>query len=57
MAEGSAPGRRAHYKVESGKLVRQRKSCAKCGPGILLAEHRDRHACGRCGYTEFKKQG
>ncbi|HWG90376.1 MAG TPA: 30S ribosomal protein S27ae [Candidatus Thermoplasmatota archaeon] len=57
-AKGAAPakkapsGRQTHYKVEGGKLVRSRKSCPKCGPGILLAEHKDRASCGNCGYTE-----
>ncbi|MCD6403782.1 MAG: 30S ribosomal protein S27ae, partial [Nanoarchaeota archaeon] len=26
-----------------------------CGPGVFLAEHKDRFSCGKCGYTEFKK--
>lgn len=50
----SAPGRRSLYKVEGDKLVRVRKACPKCGPGIFLAEHENRFACGNCGYTEFK---
>ncbi len=44
------------YKVEDGKLVRLGKTCPKCGPGVFLAEHKDRWHCGRCGYTEFKKK-
>jgi len=43
------------YKVENGKLVRLRKICPKCGPGVFLAEHKDRYSCGKCGYTEWKK--
>ena len=31
-----------------------RKECPKCGPGVFMAEHPDRVACGKCGYTEFK---
>ncbi len=42
------------YKIENGKLVRLRKFCPVCGPGVFLAEHSDRWACGRCGYTEWK---
>ena len=30
------------------------KSCPKCGSGIRLAEHKDRRACGKCGYFERK---
>ena len=33
----------------------KRKSCPKCGPGVFMGEHKNRTACGRCGYTEFKK--
>lgn len=44
------------FKVEGGKLTRTRKHCPKCGPGVFMAEHDNRVACGRCGYTEFKKK-
>jgi len=37
-----------------GKLVRKRRFCPRCGDGTFMAEHADRFACGRCGYTEFK---
>ncbi|MBN2477756.1 30S ribosomal protein S27ae [Candidatus Micrarchaeota archaeon] len=30
------------------------RSCPKCGPGVKLAEHKDRFSCGRCGYYEKK---
>jgi len=46
--------RRDYYVVEDGELKRTRKFCPKCGPGIFLAEHKDRVSCGLCGYTEFK---
>jgi small subunit ribosomal protein S27Ae len=42
------------FKVEGDKIVRQRKSCPKCGDGVFLADHKDRASCGKCGYTEFK---
>ncbi|MHB8605668.1 MAG: 30S ribosomal protein S27ae [Thermoplasmatota archaeon] len=48
-------GKRGAYKVEGGKLVRLRKTCPKCGPGVFLGEHKDRVSCGNCGYTEFKQ--
>jgi small subunit ribosomal protein S27Ae len=41
------------YTVE-GDSVKAGKSCPKCGPGIFLAEHKDRLACGKCGYMEKK---
>lgn len=43
-----------YYKKKDGKLVKTRKSCPKCGPATFLADHGDREACGRCGYTVFK---
>lgn len=43
------------YDIEGDKLVRNRKSCPKCGDGVFLAKHNDRMACGKCGYTEFNK--
>lgn len=30
------------------------KFCPKCGSGVRLAEHKDRRACGKCGYFERK---
>ncbi len=44
------------YQVQDGKLVRTRKACPKCGPGVFLAQHEDRTHCGKCGHTEFAKQ-
>lgn len=41
------------YTVEGDKLIRK-KSCPKCGPGIFLAEHKDRYYCGKCHYSETK---
>ena len=41
------------YKVEEGKLVRQRRACPKCGPGVFMAQHDGRQSCGKCGYTEY----
>jgi small subunit ribosomal protein S27Ae len=41
------------YTIE-GDHAKAGKSCPKCGPGIFLAEHKDRVACGKCGYMEKK---
>jgi small subunit ribosomal protein S27Ae len=46
--------KREVFKVEGDKIVRQRKSCPKCGDGVFLGDHKDRLSCGKCGYTEFK---
>ncbi len=40
------------FEIKDGKLVRTRKACPKCGPGVFLAAHEDRQHCGRCGHTE-----
>ena len=44
----------AKKKVREYKY-KQGRSCPKCGPGVMLAEHKDRFSCGRCGYYERKK--
>jgi ubiquitin-small subunit ribosomal protein S27Ae len=54
-AKSSDVGRRALYVLEGTTLKRLRRACPKCGPGVFLAEHKNRFACGNCKYTEFKK--
>lgn len=49
------PRRGAYFKVESGKIITAKKYCPRCGPGVMMADHKDRTACGKCGYTEFRK--
>ncbi len=46
--------KREIFKIEGDDIKRERKHCPKCGPGVFLAEHKDRTSCGKCGYTEFK---
>jgi len=46
--------KRELFKLEGTNITRTRKHCPKCGPGVFLAEHKDRLSCGKCGYTEFK---
>ena len=43
------------YKVEGDKVIRA-KYCPRCGPGIFLADHKDRFYCGNCKYVEMKKE-
>ena len=45
-----------NYSVSGGKLERKNKTCPKCGTGFIMADHKNRISCGKCGYTEFKKQ-
>ena len=42
------------FKIEGKDINRIRKHCPKCGPGVFLADHKNRFSCGKCGYTEFK---
>ncbi len=44
-----------NYAVSSGKLERKNTTCPKCGPGVFMAEHKNRKTCGNCGYMEVKK--
>lgn len=48
--------KRELYSVEGEKLVRSRRTCPRCGAGVFLAEHADRYSCGKCGYTEIRKE-
>ena len=41
-----------HYTLDGKKG----KMCPRCGPGIFLANHKDRLSCGKCKYTEFSKK-
>jgi len=45
----------SYYQIEGGKLLRERKICPKCGPGVFLAQHKNRSSCGKCGYTQYNK--
>lgn len=42
------------FDVQGDKIERKRRHCPKCGPGVYLADHKNRFSCGKCGYTEFK---
>jgi ubiquitin-small subunit ribosomal protein S27Ae len=44
------------YEISGDSIKRKLKSCPKCGEGVHLAHHKDRHSCGKCGYTEFLKK-
>lgn len=46
----------AAYEVSGDAVSRTKPVCPKCGPGVFMATHKDRVACGKCGYTEFKKE-
>ncbi|MCK9151765.1 30S ribosomal protein S27ae [Methanobacterium alcaliphilum] len=45
------------YEVKDGKLKRKNPFCPRCSSGVFMADHGDRYACGKCGYTEWKNKG
>ncbi len=53
MGKGSKASK--FWEVKGGKVVRTRKHCPKCGPGVYMAKHYDRMHCGKCKYTIWKK--
>lgn len=54
MTEKKAKIKKSSKYAAGDKLERKGKFCPKCGPGIFMAEHKDRYSCGKCGYTEKK---
>jgi len=52
--KGKAP--KIPYEKQGDKLVKKNKECPKCGAGVFMATHKDRYTCGKCKYTEFRKQ-
>ncbi|GAB4311895.1 MAG: hypothetical protein Kow0069_12370 [Promethearchaeota archaeon] len=56
MAKGTKTSISKFYQVEGGQLKRLRPTCPRCGPSVFMADHYDRQACGKCGYTTFKKR-
>ena len=54
-AAAKGPRRGANYKVDGTTVTTAKKYCPRCGPGFVMADHKDRTTCGKCGYTEFRK--
>jgi small subunit ribosomal protein S27Ae len=48
---GKSTNKYSKIDISSGTAQRK-KTCPKCGPGVFLAEHKDRVHCGKCGYME-----
>jgi ubiquitin-small subunit ribosomal protein S27Ae len=42
------------YEVSGAHLGKKNKTCPKCGPGVFMANHKDRWTCGKCKYSEKK---
>ena len=51
--EGVQPSVSKYFKVDGDKLSRVKKICSRCGKGVFMSDHKDRHTCGKCGLTEF----
>ena len=51
--KGSSPSVSKFFKIDGEKLERLKKNCSRCGKGVYMATHKDRHTCGTCGLTEF----
>ncbi|MBI5229323.1 30S ribosomal protein S27ae [Candidatus Micrarchaeota archaeon] len=43
----------AEKKEKKIKAYTPKNFCPKCGPGVHLAEHKNRRTCGKCSYTEM----
>jgi small subunit ribosomal protein S27Ae len=43
-------------KVKDDKIEPAKKLCPRCGPGVYMAEHKDRYYCGTCHFAEWKKK-
>ena len=39
---------------DGNKVTKQRIECEKCPADTFMAEHEDRHHCGRCGLMFYK---
>ena len=53
--KGFSPNVYKYFKVDGDKLSRERKNCSRCGKGVYMSSHKDRHTCGKCGLTEFNQ--
>jgi small subunit ribosomal protein S27Ae len=44
------------YKVEGDALKRLREACPRCGQGTFLAQYKSRKYCGKCGWSQVRKE-
>ena len=51
----SSPSVFKYFKIDGSKLTRNKKNCSRCGKGVYMSVHKDRHTCGKCGLTEFNR--
>jgi len=44
-----------YYRIDKdGKINRIKLECEKCGASTFMADHKDRHTCGKCGNMFYK---
>ena len=43
-----------YFKVDGDKITRLKMECEKCPASTYMAEHADRHHCGKCGFMLYK---
>jgi len=51
------PSKSKHKNVKNWEKYKENKKnkfCPRCGPGVFLAEHKNRVTCGKCKYSEIK---
>ena len=44
------------YKIQGDKVIKEGKTCPRCGPGIFLMQAQNRIYCGKCHYSEFQQK-
>lgn len=44
------------FEKKGESVSRKNKFCPKCGQGFIMAQHKDRVNCGKCGYTEWNRK-
>ncbi len=56
MNKGGVVMRYKHYDMDDDEVEKDGRFCPRCGSGVFMADHGDRFTCGRCDYTEWKKE-
>jgi len=51
--KGTSAKIHTYYTIKEDKAARSRKLCSRCGNGVFMSNHKNRHHCGKCGLTEF----
>lgn len=51
MADKKSYSVSSMYEAKGEDVSRKNKECPKCGPGTYMGKHKNREACGKCGYT------